>query len=382
MEDARFQAELRRVWDEIARGEPATSGNLDPELVDTIQRLHTLGDVPPPDSIYARRLRENLMHTTAIPLPLADPLARPGLNGQLPPAARTAIRPPLPQVQGRWAVAQLATAALLLLMLVGSLLAFGPGRLGQRDTPAFIPAIGGTQATPETVTTETLLDASTGSLPPGQGIVVFKRLTLQPSPKSLVVLPLTGPVFVMVETGELTATAAGTEHRLTAGGTFSPTESEQEVALRATGTETAVVFLVYFQSGPDLPFPRDPLVHKLEVLINGTTNGIVGCPCRILLERVTLSAGRALPPQEASRWTWFTLDKGVLGVTLEGERLPYLFKSGEERTFQVGQYLPIDVIQPGTRMTLRNAGDDPLVLYRLALAPGGAGAASPGSPVP
>jgi hypothetical protein len=382
MDDVRFQTELRRVWDEIARGEPATSGELDPQLVETIQRLHTLGDVPPPDPIYTRRLQESLMHTTAMPLPLADPLAQPDRNGQWPPTARPAIRPPLPQVQGRSAVIQLATAALLLLTLVGSLLAFGSGRLGQRDTPAFLPAIGGTPAAPETVTTKTLLDASTGSLPSGPGIVVFKRLTLQPSPKSLVVLPLTGPVFIMVETGELTATAAGTEHRLAAGDSFSPIESEQEVALRATGAEEAVAFLVYFQSGPDHPFPRDPIVHKLEVLIDGSTDGLVGCPCRVLLEQLTLPAGRALPPQEASRWTWLTRDKGVLGVILEGEHLPFRFKTGEERTFELGQYLPIDLIQPGTRMTLRNAGGDPLVLYRLVLAPGAAGATVPGSPVP
>jgi hypothetical protein len=72
-------------------------------------------------------------------------------------------------------------------------------------------------------------------------------------------------------------------------------------------------------------------------------------------------------------------------MTLEGERLPFRWKSGAERTFRYGQYLP--ALQPGTRMTLRNAADDPLVLYRLTLTPIAsnattAGPASAGTPTP
>jgi hypothetical protein len=373
MEDARFQSELRRIWDEVARRAPVTSRDLDPKLVDTIRGLHALRDVPPPDPAYAMRLRERLMHATAIPMPLADPLTRPVPEGQSTPPTRPAILLPLPRPRGRWAVAQLATAALLLLTLISSLLIFGLGRPWQPNVPAFLPAVGGTPEPVQSITTETMLDASTYALSDGPGIVVFKRLTLQPSPKPLVVLPLTGPVFVLVDSGELTATAARVEHQLEAGNTFSPAEPKQEVALRATGVETAVVYLVYLQTGPDLPFPRDPVLQTLEVLIDGSTDGLLGCPCRVQLERFTLPPGSALRPVPANRWSWFAIGEGVLGLTLEGERLPYLFKPGEERTFRPGQYLPIDLVpvdQPGTRMTIRNAGDDPLVLFRLTLIPG------------
>jgi hypothetical protein len=72
-------------------------------------------------------------------------------------------------------------------------------------------------------------------------------------------------------------------------------------------------------------------------------------------------------------------------MTLEGEQLPFRWKSGAERTFRRGQYLP--ALQPGTRMALRNAEDDPLVLYRLTIAPVDssattAGTASASTPVP
>lgn len=60
-------------------------------------------------------------------------------------------------------------------------------------------------------------------------------------------------------------------------------------------------------------------------------------------------------------------------MLLEGQ-MPFLWEPGQERTFYRGQawpQRPDPLINPlmsgGTQMTLRNAGDDPLVLYRLTL---------------
>jgi hypothetical protein len=98
------------------------------------------------------------------------------------------------------------------------------------------------------------------------------------------------------------------------------------------------------------------------------------------LERLTLPLGSALPPQEASPFTWTEVGEGALGLTLEGEQLPFRWKSGAERTFRHGQYLP--ALQPDTRMTFRNAGDTPLVLYRLTLTPSDAGGSAAATPAP
>jgi DNA-binding beta-propeller fold protein YncE len=58
---------------------------------------------------------------------------------------------PLPMSGRRRALGQLATAALLLLTLVAGFLAFGSGRPEpQLESPAFLPAISGTPASPET----------------------------------------------------------------------------------------------------------------------------------------------------------------------------------------------------------------------------------------
>jgi hypothetical protein len=75
---------------------------------------------------------------------------------------------------------------------------------------------------------------------------------------------------------------------------------------------------------------------------------------------------------------WLGIHAGRLGVKLDGERLPFRWKSGAERTFSATQFVP--AIQPGTVVTLRNAGDDPLILYRLTLMPGKAGAPSVATP--
>ena len=77
--------------------------------------------------------------------------------------------------------------------------------------------------------------------------------------------------------------------------------------------------------------------------------------------------GSALPPEMARPFEWAAVGSGMLGLELEGEELPPGWQFGEERSFHHGQSLPS--VPPETRMTFRNAGDDPLVLYRLTITP-------------
>ena len=111
----------------------------------------------------------------------------------------------------------------------------------------------------------------------------------------------------------------------------------------------------------------DPVMYTVDYLITASPDGLPGGPSHCILDRLTLPPGSTLPPQEAGPLTWTEVREGVLGLTLKGERLPFRWTSGDERTFRLRQALPIT--QPGTQMTLRNAGDDPLILYRLTLAP-------------
>jgi hypothetical protein len=153
--DASFRQsdELRRFWDEIARGKPANPGALDPDITATIRRLYALRDVPPPDLMFANRLEESLMHAAANRLPLANPRHPLDLNGLSAPilSLEPLLSEPFPA--RRWAPANLVTALFVLIALIGALFVFGPGRRGQQEvSPVFLPAISGTPATPESMT--------------------------------------------------------------------------------------------------------------------------------------------------------------------------------------------------------------------------------------
>jgi hypothetical protein len=379
MSDVRFLAALRRYWDEIARGEPATPHDLDPDLAVLIRRLHTLPDVPPPDPTFARRLRESLMHATTTPLPLTDPRTSLGRNGQSAPPVRRPILSAVPVSPIRWAPAHLVTALLVILVLIGSVLAIGPGRPGPReDIPAFLPAVSGTPAVPQSVITETLFDAVVDGLPTAWGEVVLIRWTLRPSNQPLIFPPTKGAQVFLVESGEVTLTETGVEHRLATGDVYVVADPEQEVTFHHSGPKEATLLrgmvVTSWQTAS-----ADRLATSTEFLVEYSSSTLPGGSGRLVAQRLTLPPDSALPPQEAGPFVWMEVREGTLGLTLEGEDLPPDWTTGEEQAARFSRGLP--QVRAGTRMTLRNAGDDPLVLYRMTLTPDAAGAAA-GTPVP
>jgi hypothetical protein len=231
------------------------------------------------------------------------------------------------------------------------------------------------------VSTDTILNITTDALPAGHASIGVRSWTLRPSPKALTMPPLGGPTFITVAVGAITAMVEGAEQRLTAGQHLS-LPGDTTTTFRAEGAEEASVFELYTvpsftavgrglgETSVDVStWAYDPVVYSVEYLITASPDGLPGGPGQLIFERLTLPPGSTLPPQEAGPLTWTEVREGVLGLTLEGERLPFRWTSGEERTFRLRQALP--TTQPGTRMTLRNAGDDMLILYRLTLAPSG-----------
>jgi hypothetical protein len=67
--------------------------------------------------------------------------------------------------------------------------------------------------------------------------------------------------------------------------------------------------------------------------------------------------------EAATGQDWFAIITGQLGLTLIGDALPQGWSSGQERELDPDN--PIPVLVPGTHITMRNLGDDPLVLLRL-----------------
>jgi hypothetical protein len=236
------------------------------------------------------------------------------------------------------------------------------------------PPVRGQEATPPAAaagsepTVETLLDTSIDRIPEGRARISLDRWRLRASPHPLTMPALDGPVIVAVEAGNLTATEAGTEHTIAAGEnhTFSST---QLVEFRAADEDEVVVSVVYVVPGGFTVegWASDPMAHTMDYPIDITAEDLPGGPAHVLLERITLPTGSSLPPQEISPLVAWGIAEGRVGVTLEGERLPFRWKSGEERDFAGGESLPF--IAPGTQMTLRNVEERPVVLYRLTLAP-------------
>jgi hypothetical protein len=238
--------------------------------------------------------------------------------------------------------------------------------------------------------TETLLEAVTNGLPNDFAVIDVMRWALRPVSEPLVMPPYGGPVLVMVERGQLTARQHGVETRLETGDVFAPTDDEEEVYLQVRGAEEARILIVAFQAlgfATACFWGSNPLVHDKHVLIEQTpAHTLPQGSVRLRLERLTVPPGRSLPAHEASSLVWTSVGKGVLGLTLQGQ-MPFLWEPGKERTLYPGQpwpQIPDPIVNPllsgRTQMTLRNAGEDPLVLYRLTLTPSGGEMAALGGP--
>jgi hypothetical protein len=232
---------------------------------------------------------------------------------------------------------------------------------------------------------KTLLDAVLDALPTGHAIIELDRVRMRPSPAPLTTPIFGGPVVVTVESGEITATEDGAERRL-GPGQQQAFSGDAAISLHPVGSEEAVVFVVYLIPGFEQAgghWDYDAEIYTTDYLISTSADTLPGGAGRIILERLTIPVGSALPAEEAWPFVWTEVGAGVLGLTLEGEQLPFRWKSGAERKFRPAQYLP--ALQEGTRMTFRNAGDEELILYRLTIAPemipGAAGTAIAGTPV-
>ena len=117
-------------------------------------RLRALYHPPEPDPAFVAQLEEDLMLTRLIAVLTLGASAQPATpNGRVVPSPTQLVSTASPSLHSgrhRWALAQFSTAALLILLAVGSLFLFGPGRPDRKgESPAIVPAISSPPATPE-----------------------------------------------------------------------------------------------------------------------------------------------------------------------------------------------------------------------------------------
>lgn len=125
---------------------------------------------------------------------------------------------------------------------------------------------------------ETLLDAAVEGLPTERARVAVDRWRLRSSPRPLRMPALGGPVILVLETGTLTATVAGSEHRLAAGDEIF-LSGDEAVAFEAVGPDEAVAFAVYVVptfTGAGMEWDSDPMAHAFDYPIDASADDLPG----------------------------------------------------------------------------------------------------------
>jgi mannose-6-phosphate isomerase-like protein (cupin superfamily) len=145
----------------------------------------------------------------------------------------------------------------------------------------------------------------------------------------------------------------------------------QELILRNTGqTEAYLLHVGVMANYPPVQYDHASISYRMPIV---TTGKMPAGATRMVVERITMAPGSSLPPFTLAENQWVGIGQGTVGVKLEGDRLPLRWQAGEEREF-APDYFP--AIASGTDITLRNAGDEQLILYRLTITPGASDAAS------
>jgi hypothetical protein len=307
-----------RFWDQIVQGRDGEidGGDLPLPDVATIRRFHAADDRPEPSPAFARRLWEDLSRASAIPT-VPDPSRRAGANGHMGPVTLVPLVTPTSSTGPRSWATSLATAALVLLTLLGSYVAFG-GPLRQRweERSAFIPAVATSQQSPaETPPTHGEFQGVVQDVLPGSTRTGIARDYLQPGAKVALFSDKSGGIaisstFLIVETGRLELTAGGAIDVLRAGGgkVTTPVAAGTTVTLEAGDGAVVVpgVAIDLRNPGPDLAtainagvVPVGPGAaaagYRIDTLAE-LYDAPIRAPATMRLRQTTIAAGETLPP--------------------------------------------------------------------------------------
>ena len=330
---------------------------LDPGIVRLIDlfweaRQH---DPQQPRPEFARQLERDLLDTFATARP-AMPVLRPGVsqsvNGHVPFPIAAPVAPAAPQAwQGRgWL--PLAAAAVLAILLVGGLLV----RFALPRAPETTLVAG------EQPQFETLVDATVEGAANVYTPISVERWSFQPGGATLTVPPLDGSQWIVAEQSTVIAAVNGKPQSLAAGQSLI-VPAGQELQLRDEGLMPASVLRGVASSSFSLEqFDRNA-ISKQTALDSQAHEALPPGASRVLFERITLPPGATLLTEPATGQDWIAVDRGRLGLTLMGDGVPTGWSSGQEREVAAGDRLP--ALVPGTQVSLRNIGDEPLVLLRL-----------------
>jgi hypothetical protein len=379
-DDAKFADRFDRFLDGVAEGKDRSPNGLpqpEHELVDTVRRLRTIDDAPTADPRFADRLLEELMHTATTMHPPAFPplLSLPAQRDRpdLAPA-----RPRLTIPRTRWVLAQLATAALLVLALGTVYFTFN-ARPQRSVVPAVFVAASPTDAQlpsevavtplvaamllPEELPTEPplYLQVSHGSIVPGAQVAFTANM----------IRCCSGPTVDHVLAGEVTLRSEGPVRvvRAAADGTPEPAEevpAETAVVLRPGDSvlSRAEFPFTYINAGSEpVDIVSGALIHGYSTAqptgyqVNNDGSALVDAalvtgPVSFVLAQTTL------PPD------------GVLPAPPPGA------------TRGIVSWPQIALLKQSSDGSVTNIEQDPVVVYVLTLVPAGTENGTAATPTP
>jgi hypothetical protein len=209
---------LSAAWDARVAGEATDDAGAAEGLVDVVGRLHARDTTPALLPGQRRQIWEAIMATAVLS---ADPprhasRVHPRANGHapglvLPPSAAPRRWSPAPARPG-WILAQLATAALLLVTLGLGYLTFGPGRQGER-VPALPALVAPATSTPSETTLETVfattLPAAQITSAGDRNTFLLTHAVLAADTRVPIQGAIAGPLIIHVQQGTLTLRVDG-----------------------------------------------------------------------------------------------------------------------------------------------------------------------------
>jgi hypothetical protein len=399
---------LGDFWDGLVSGRPVPfPTGLDPADIDTIRRLRARDDTRAPDPSFVARLEREIVGTRGLALALA-PLA-PGVHLTGTPNGHVRALPgpqplPLPgRAPRRWPTS-LATAALVLATVVGSLLVIGePLRQREGEHPANILA---PIATPDTglppgVIEDTMLVRHLfDELPSSSLWAGVEQTTLAPGASIEQGTPSSsgvGPAVYRVEAGTAVGHADGPLEVTRAGSDAAQSiAANTEVALaigdvafapsgvastwRNDGPDPATIMDAgvtafgvdsVIRNGIEVPGWSQGPVLAFAASIDSVPNHVPAAPIVFTVRRLGLAPGARLPFAPTSGLEFVGVETGILTLVAADHANPEGTK-----TLDAGDWIGVNDASddyftgsPYPPRELRNDGSAPVTLLVMTVKP-------------
>lgn len=201
--------------------------------------------------------------------------------------------------------------------------------------------------------------------------------TIAGGPAVGVAPPVLAHQLIEVESGIVVARHKGQDVELSPGSTLVVTAGES-LAISNPSLTPAVLVMLYLDPIPtsglagevhrshmSMSTPGFPAGSTYKAVVSSRTSAFPFDEADIRVNRLVLTAGSMGPDLQAEERAWIGIGRGTLGLTLNGPRLPLGWKPGDEQELAADRVLPI--IPPGTELSVRNAGDEELVLYQVTI---------------